>query len=388
MSLNLFNLSTDKNSNAIGVEEGVDYKVMKDGHGIEHRILNFENEKYCPRFGMIELEPMKRAWTSDRNNLRHLNNVTFRVVRDKELDVLIGIPVAIDPKTKNIIWQTIIVGEGEILDLSIPDQAMKWACIKRSPFYTDFRDGKEQNPNFHGGKTAYKAVDRERAAETYLTQRKTKRKAIDIAESLNTKEMEDYALNMGINPKTLSQRTLEVEVIKFAEAEPEKFMAIHNSDTRLELTVLNKAMNMGVVVQGLENGINYGGLTLGFNTLEAVQYLKDHPATLTSIDALARRNEKDGDRSMGSKQEPLAADDANIELARLRKELADKERMLQAANDKAIELQSMKDISTIDEEFADLMKEAKHFDVKGAHNIKDKEKLRAKIAEKKAQTKN
>ena len=85
----------------------------------------------------------------------------------------------------------------------------------------------------------------------------------------------DYGRNCGYDPKSMSAKTLSMEVIKFAEKNPDKFMEIHNSDTRIELTVLNRGLQMGVLNQHLENGINYNGLTLGFNIPEALKYLKD-----------------------------------------------------------------------------------------------------------------
>lgn len=380
--MNIFNLSTKKNSNAKGIEENVHYKIVKDGHGIEHKVLNFENEEICPRFGIIQLEPMKTS-------RRHLNNASFKVILDRELGVLVGIPSGIDYKTKQIMWKKIIVEENETLDLSIPDQAMMWACIRRGPYFTDFRNGKEQNPNLQvSSKTKYKAIDKEREAETFLLNRRTKKKATEIAEELVGEELREYGMNFGFDVNLLSPTSLSVEVIKYAESEPEKFMAIHNSDTRVELTVLNKAKSMGVVVESYDNGTTYGGVTLGFNQSEVLKYLKDHPATVTSIDALCRQNEREGDIAMDVKKVPLEADDANAEIARLRRELALKEKALRNATDIAVELRANTDLNSIDPEFAELMKEAKRYDVKGAHNIKDKEKLRAKIEEKKAQAKN
>jgi len=389
MSLNLFkNSSTRENSGARGSEgnveaiEGEDYKVLKDGNGIEHRILNLDNPKYCPDFGLVELEPMRVAWAKDKTGLRHSSNNSFKVIRDKKLDVLVGIPVGIDQKTKQILWKKIIIEDGEILDLSIRDQAMMWACFKRGPYYID-------SPNFSGNtKCAYKAIDKEKAAETFLLNRRTKKKATEIAEDLVGTELEDYARNFGFDTKLLSPTALHVEVIKYAEAKSEEFMAVHNSDTRVELTVLNKAKSMGVVNEAFDTGITYNGICLGFSESEVLKYLKDHPTTMTSIDALSRRGEEVGDKSMGVVKAPLEADEANARIAKLEKELAAKEKALYDANEKALELQSDKDLTSIDSEFAELLKEAKQLDIKGAHNIRSKDKLKQKIAEKKALTKN
>ena len=384
--INFFNLPSKENTGARGAEEVEDtvpiYKILKDGNGTEWKVLNLENEKYCKRFGLVELEPMRQNWAAGKTALRHSANASFKVIRDAELDVLVGIPTGIDPKTKQITWQKIIVEDGETLDLSIPQQALLWACFKRGPYFID-------SPNFNNNtKSAYKALDKEKSAEAYLLQRRTKKKATEIAEDLVGSELENYGRNFGFDIKMLSPTALHVEVIKYAEAKPEEFMKVHNSDTRAELTVFNKAKEMGVINESFDTGITYNGITLGFNEPEVLKYLKDHPTTLTSIDALSRRNEEEGNTSMGVVKAPLEADEANLRIAKLEKELAANKKALYDANEKALELASMKDLTNIDSEFAELLKEAKHYDVKGAHNIKSKDKLRQKIEEKKSQIKN
>lgn len=368
--LGLFNLSTKKNSKAIGFEEGVHYKTVKDGNGLEHKILNFENPELCPRDGIVELEPLKTS-------RRHKNHVSFRVIRDKEMDVLVGIPLGIDPKTKQLLFQKITIEEKETLDLSIPADAMKWACIKRSHYFVD-------SPNFQGSsKTKYKAIDREQEAIKFELERRTKRKAIDIAESLHGNDLEDFALNLGIDPRVMSSKTLWMEVVKFAEQNGTRFMEIWNSDMREEMTILKRGVSAGVLSQTVDLGINYNGLTLGFNEPEAAKYLKDHPATKISIDAISRKNENDGDVSMGVvKKEPVIKDEKDAEIARLKKMLAEKEEATKIATEKAIELQSEFDLMEANPELADLIKEGKRLGIKGVHNMKDPEKIRTKIQEK------
>jgi hypothetical protein len=368
-TLGVFNLSTKVNSIAGRYEEGVHYKIVKDGNGLEYKIINFENSELCPREGIVELEPLKVQ-------KRHLNDVSFRVVRDREMDVLVGIPLSIDPKTKEIIFQKITLREKETFDLSDPNQAMKWACIKRSHFYVD-------SPNFQtSSKTKYKAIDKEAEAVKFQMERRTKRKAVDIAESLVGQELEEMAYSIGIDPKVMSPSTLWVEVVKYAESKAEDFMKIWNSDTREELITLKRAIAAGVVSQTLEAGINYNGLTLGFNEPEAVNYLKTHPSTKVSIDAVSRKQSHDGQVSMISKEPVKIKDEKDAEIERLKRLLAEKESLTKFATEKALELQAEVDIMDADPELAELIKKAKALDIRGVHNMKDKAKIRAKIAEK------
>jgi hypothetical protein len=384
--LGLFNLSANKNSEAKGFEEGVHYKIIKDGNGLEYRIINFENTDLCPREGLIELEPLNM-----KNKERHRANVNFRIVRDKEMDVIVGIPLSIDPKTKQLVFEKITLEGGETLDLSIPKEAMKWACIKRSHFFTDVRDGVEMNKNFQAGsKTKYKAVDKERENLNYIKQRQIKRKAVDIAEGLFGSELEDFALSIGINPKVMSPMSLSVEVIKFSESNAAKFMEVWNSSTREEMSILKRGLSVGVLRQDLDKGINYNGLTLGFNEPEAIKYLSDHPATKLSIDTLSRKSESNSKVAMSLPDvvAPAIKDEKDAEIERLRKALANAEKNAANANEVAIELQSNFDLQETDPELAELIKEAKSLDIRGVHNMKDKEKIRQKIAEKKELTKN
>jgi hypothetical protein len=380
-TLGVFNLGTSKNSGARGAEEGVHYKIVKDGNNLEHKILNFENPDLCPRTGIIELEPLK-------SSRRHLNHVSFRIIKDKEYGVLVGIPLDVDPKTKQLIFQKITLEEHETLDLSIPEQAMKWACIKRSHFYTK-KDafGKELNPNFQAGsKTQYKAIDKEADALRFEKERRIKRSAIDIAESLIGIELEDFALNIGLDPRMLSPKTLWMEVVKYAEEKPLKFMEVWNSDSRVELSVLKRGISMGVISETIDKGINYNGLTLGFNEPEAVKYLKDHPSTRVSIDALSRKTDEQSEASM--RVEPVIVDEKDAEIQRLKKQLAQMQTNAREATEKAIELQTESDLLEADPELAELIKEAKSLDVRGVHNMKDKAKIRLKIDEKKRMIKN
>lgn len=380
-TLGVFNLSTKKNSNTKGVEEGVHYKIVKDGNNLEHKILNFENEELCERHGIVELEPLKTS-------RRHKNNASFRVIRDKELGVLVGIPIGVDQKTKHLIFQKITLEEKETLDLSIPDHAMRWACIKRSPFFTDKdSNGIEKNPNFMpSSKTKYKAIDKERENERYQLERRVKRKAVDIAESLVGTDLEDVALSLGIDPKLMSPTSLWVEVVRFAEDKSSDFMKVYNSDSRLEMSVFKRAISMGIISETLDKGFNYNGLTLGFNEPEAVNYLKEHPSTRISIDKLSRKTENDGEASM--KVEPAVKDEKDAQIELLKKQIAQMEANVKSANEAALDLQTEVDLRDSDPELAELIKEAKALDIRGVHNMKDKDKIRLKISEKKKMIKN
>lgn len=267
---------------------------------------------------------------------------------------------------------------------------MRWACIKRSPYFYDMVNGKQMNVNFmNHSKTRYVAIDKEREADKFELSRRTKRAAVDIAEALVGADLEDMALNLGFDPKIMSAKTLWMEVVKYSETDPNNFMKVWNSDSRVELSILKRGISTGVISETIDKGINYNGLTLGFNEPEAVKYLKDHPATRVSIDALSKKNEKDGEQSMRvEKNEAPIVDEKDAVIARLKAELARANNSAAQANERALELQSESDLGSIDPELAELIKEAKVLGIKGVHNMKDKDKIKMKIFEKKKELEN
>lgn len=380
-AVGVFNLGTKTNSNAEGVKEGVHFKIIEDRNGLKTRVLNFENEELCPRNGIIELEPLF-------SSRRHHNHVSFRGVMDKELGVYVGIPQHIDPRTGVWVFEKITLEEKETLDLSNPKDAMKWACIKRSHFYTDRRGDVEMNKNFQiGAKVKYKAIDKEREAIKFELDRRSKRDAEDIAEALFGAELEEFALMAGFDPKAMSPKTLWMEVVKFAEKDPKKFLEIYKSPTKMEHSTLKKGLASGAISLILDKGYTYNGLTLGFNEPEVIKFLHDNPSVRMSIESISNKRSVESEISMAP-AEPVIKDEKDAEILRLRKELEDAKKRALEATSVAATLQAESHIAETDPELAELIAEAKRLDVRGVHNMKDKDKIRHKIAEKKKQLDN
>lgn len=364
----LFNLSASQHSENTVLEEGVDYVVFENQlTGEKQRLLNLEHIKFAPKEGIIELKPIK---TSNR----HTNSVGFRVINDKIRGVQIGIPSTIDPKTGTIVWEKITIENYETFDLSIPKERARWICIKNSFYYTDEVNGVEQNHNFRWDtKAQYKAIDKEREADIFAKGLRHKRKAEDIAENLEGEQLMETALSLGIITQGMSEKRIWMEVVKFAQNKHEEFMKVFNSDTKAELVVYKRGLQTGILAEEKHKGVHYNGLTLGFNEFEVITYLKEHPSTFASIDALSRKINKDTDVSMVNPEKIVTEKNAR-EIA-LEKELESYKVRLAAVNDVAIQNQSENDLADIHPEFASKLAEAKQLDVKGAHKIKSYEKL-------------
>ena len=396
--MSVFNLSTDKNSGNMIPKEGVDYITVTDGNGGEIKILNLENEDLAPRTGLVEITPLKISW-GFMGAVRHQNEVHFKNIRDRRTGWLIGIPLAgFTGRNKEIKFEPFTIRGTEVFDLSIPKDRLKWICIKHSSFL-------KGSPNFlQQSKTIYEHVDRERQATEFHLNRKNKRKASEIAESLHGQDLIDMALALNLgSPKTMSTSQLEMAVINFAEntnkvngkTGADIFLEVYNSETRLELTILNRAITTGVVSLDRQNGYTFNGVSLGFSEFEAVHFLKKSPQLMNSIDLRASTLNDSTVQAYSEPKAPVLKDEKDAEIERMKKEMEAMQSRLAKANEIAAEAVGDKEINDIDPELSDLIAEAKRLQIGAPHLIgrKDdlevrKQKIRDKIASAKKSVEN
>lgn len=389
MSNQGFNLSTKKNSGNRVAEEGVDYITVTDGNGGDVKIMNIEHEMYAPREGIIEIVPLKVA-RGLNNAIRHQNEVKFKVIRDRATGWLIGIPIPGYKKDKSIEFESFLIKSAEFLDLSVPKERLKWICIKNGPFLSG-------SPNFvNSSKTVYEAVDREKQVDDYEINKRAKRKASEIVDTLAGEDLIDMAIALGYDPKLYTPRTLFMEIDKFVENPAKvngktgaaRFNEIYYSETRLETITLKRAISVGLVTQTLNDGFAYNGVPLGLSEQDAVRYLKQHPTTFTSLD-IQSRQQQDGSTQVHEKPKtPVVKDEKDLVVERQKKEIEDLQRRLSKANEDVMESKSEEVIKGEDPELAELISEAKRLLIGAPHLIgrKDsmdvrKQKLRDKIAE-------
>jgi len=378
MSQSVFIPSTVKNSSGTTIQEDVEFVFWKNPkNGNEYKLLNLENDDLAPRHGIVELKPTKVT-------KRHDNNVAFKLLSDKDRECLIGIPIVFDTKTGEPVWQRIDLGSFETYDLSIKSQRQEWIMVKNSPYFTDVINGVEQNHNFDAGvKVRYKAIDKEREADNFMKAIKIRKTAEEIAEALleTPRELEDIALMCGFDPKSMSKQRTWAEVYKYAQGKPDDFMKLYRSASRAELAVLKRGLVTGVLQQSLKEGYNFQGLSLGHTEEMAISFLVDHPQTVAAIDALSRQKDKGTLENVPATKNSVTEFNAK-ELAQA-KRIKELEAQLAQVNGTKVEELSGQVLDSVDPEFAELLKLAKQLDVKGCHKIKDKEKLRFKIEEKK-----
>lgn len=352
-------------------KEGREYIIKKDGKGGEHKLINLAWEGHAPFTGIVEIIPLKIA-KGYNNAIRHQNEVKFSTFTDKVTGMRVGVPNPGYDKDGQLTFKRLSVSGAEFLDLAIRTDRERWICIK----YSSFLKG---SPNFlMSSKTVYEAVDKERDNKNYFLARKLRIKAGEIAGTLWGEELIDMGLALGFDPKTMSTDTLSRLVIEFAEnAEKdrvtrktgsERFMEIYGSETRLELTILKRGLSTGVLAETVKDGINYNGLTLGFNESEAVRYLREHPSTKTSIDIQSRQIQNTSTQTHAKATVVVVKDDNQAKMERLERELAETKAKLQEKSDVLLEAESEAVIVTENPEYAALLAEGKSL-FKGAHLI-------------------
>lgn len=365
-------LAGTQNSNK-QVEEAPEYIIIKDGYGVDHKVINLEHPK-IRRNGIIELVPT-------RSSTRHATQVRYTKWQDTNSGIIYGIFTGVNPKTKELMFQSILLRNDVVLDLSNNSDAKKWAVLQ----YASFLRGSVNFKEHH--KTQYKIHDKEQEAQEFLSKRVFKRKAIDIAEGLIGEGLVDMARDLGMDPKSYSVPTLHAELIKISEENPKRFMDVWDNPMRTQLTILKRGIATGIVTQDLTGlGFMFGAHTLGTTEGAATDYLRQHPQLGIAIDQQARNKESDSVKAMSSKKQetpPATGEDATVK--RLLEEIAAMKEMNKTLSEQLMDKQlNETGTITVDEELLELRKTAKGLGVKNP-NIYGKEKLKAKVEELQAQ---
>lgn len=376
--MSIFNLGEGNSSVSEDMIPGVDYRVFKDGNGVEYNILNLDNEKLMPKTGIVEFSPVKTS-------KRHVNNINFKQFMDISTGLIVGIPSGVDNRNKQVIWRNINIKDTVAYDLSIPAQRAMAIIVSRCPFVIG-------SPNYKQGvKTVYKKVDKELEAEKFIKNRVAKRKAADIAEGLSGTALYDMAYAIGKDPKFMSPTMVAQEVIMFADEQPSRFLEIFNNDSRTALVVLKRGLATGIIEHNIDRGMTYGGVPIGFSDEEAVAYLRANPSVQTAIDFQAKKKEGATQSTLSStfKKEALdKMDEKDVQIAALQEELRKAQAEKENAAKVAHELIAKEAITESDPELASLREEAKSLKIQGWQLIKDKGKLQEKIDKAKAELNN
>lgn len=361
------------------VDKDAIFYIMKDGKGMEHKIINLDNPKICPREGVIEIEAFKK-----QNLERSLDyNVKIGTIVDKKTGIIWGIPVGINKTSGDIMFQKITLKTQTYFDRSIEGQAKQCAIVLNSKIV-------EGSPNLPANsRPTFKVRNKEEQAKKNLDKKALAVQAYEIASKLYGEELRDIARNLGIMPDAYSETVLSSEVVERAFANPDVFMSVWKDPNREFVTILKKACECNIIENNLQIGYLYNGFNLGKTEGQAVHCLKEKPDLAASIAVQTKARKEESLKAM---QTPVYRTLSNVipaekepvhndELAELRKQNQMLMELLQKQNAKPVEQVTEPAVGDEDEMKA-LRKRANDLKIPGANAPKmKKETLLAKIAE-------
>lgn len=357
------------------LKEGEDYVVVKGEAGFEYKYVNLANEKYVKRQGIVEVEPL-RYHKGIGGVPKHENYAVIKRYRDRRTKLLWGIPSEWDDSKKEMKHENIVLEGKMMFDLSIEDDAIKFAIIANSPYI-------EGSPNADGRPT-FKVVDKQVKAESNIDRRSLRRKAEDIIASLKETELIEMARNFGINvAANASLAMLTDQMFAKMEENPRGFLDIWNNPERPYISIFHLALSKGIITENRATStFMFGGQTLGHSKEMAIKYLVDNNSTATSIKMMCEQQDAETAKSMSF----VKRDDSQDEIARLRAELEELKKSKGVfAFDTTAEghKQEVTDKNEVDEEMIALKAEAKDLKITGWAVLK-KDKLKEKIEEAKS----
>lgn len=358
------------------------YVTIKDGYGIEHKVIDFESDKLLPRSGVIVFESMRK------NSRNPVQTYSYTCTKDTQSEVMVGICTGVDNRTKDLRWLRMNLSGLNTFDLSVPIERKKAIVLLWSSIV-------EGSPNLsrNSGAHIFRVHDAEKAANIEIKRITDGRRAIDVAMSLYGEELYNMARNLGIMTETTSLPILTSEVLKRAESNPSQFLQIWDNPHREYVTILNRCTNTGVITFDSLDGYHYDGRFLGHNEPAVYEYFKKYPDVTSALDIKSREKLKQSEKAMAAAEPLKNKTDIATENAILRKRLADMEQMLKQQSADSIR-ESISDESEADpilvNELEAVKEEARKIGgnyAKGLHHFKPTRESIDKLKEKIAQSK-
>lgn len=333
------------------------FKMVKDGHGFDVRVANLEHPIWAANTGIVKVEAVNI-------NKRGARNYIIKNSQDKETGALFGIVLGVDRVTKDFIWEKITLTEMEFFDLSKKKERERFIVLSRHHSF-------EGSPN-QFGKPMYRIIDQEKKANNYLEERSERKRSQEIADNLTYEQMIELAPAFGIRPESHSQTMLTSEILKIADNDHKKFLAVWDNPDRKGMTTFKRALKNGLINFDPINGFTYEGHQLGRTEANAFKYLTSNIQLLTTLDMISKDKEKISIHNY-SPAVPAKADP----ITELEKALAAKEKELE-------ELRNKMATTPVFDPIGDLKDEAKRLGIKG-FALMGEDKLKAEIEKAKKQ---
>lgn len=353
------------------------YIILKDGNGMEYKFVNFNNPEICPRQGIVEIEALRDK------NFRKDSDFSLSIGTPVDPDgVIWAIPTGVNKADGSFKFQRIMLKANTFFDRNIDNQAKMCAIVMHSQHV--------MGSPLLKGRPKFKVRNKEEQAKKGLDKKKLSVDAYAIASKLFGDELRDIASTIGYPVDNQSETIISNQVTDYAFNSPEDFLKIWNDPNRNYLTILKKAVSVGVVENNLALGYLYNGLNLGRTESHAVLYLRDKPDLAVAIDTITKERKEAAARAMATPSYMKLDNIAPIKEEAKDSELQNQVKELMEQNKKLMEMLmvgksenlSTEVVKTEDEEMVALRKKANELKIKGANLPKmSKEKLSALIAE-------
>ena len=349
--------------------EGTHFEIVKNKTGYPYKYAILDHECWCPKEGIVEIRTMKNNLTIT-GAAKNDNEVIIKRFKDRETGLLFGIHSGVDDRTGDINHRYVRLEGNMQFDLSIPNDRREYIMASRGPSV-------EGSPN-QTGKPTYKLFDKQIIASKNIDTRKLKRKAEDIIDSMKATQLEEMALNIGVNVNAnRNPQMLLDEVYRVMEANPKKFIEIYENKDREIISIYHKAKSLGIITQDfLTQTYSFGGITLGVGEQASIEFLIEKRQMAYVIKQQCEVTDKGTAKSMAFADKP-----EDVEKKALLARIAE----LEAQAKGSTSADKLEDAVTEDHEMIELRKEAEELGVKGyaLPSIK-KETLKAKVEEAKA----
>lgn len=347
--------------------EGEHFEIVKNKAGYPYKYAILDHICWCPKEGIVEIKTLKNNLTTT-GGAKNDQEIIIKRFKDRETDLLFGIHSGVDDRTGDINHKYVRLVGNMQFDLSIPNDRKEYIIAMRGPSV-------EGSPN-QTGKPAYKLFDKQIIASKNIDTRKLKRKAEDIIESMKHTQLEEMALNIGVNVNAnKNPQMLLDEVYRVMESNPKKFIEIYENKDREIISIYHKAKSLGIITQDfLTQTYSFGGIPLGVGEQASIEFLIEKRQMAYVIKQQCEVTDKGTAKSMAFADKP-----EDIEKKALLARIAELEALNKSKTDSADE---HKDTVTEDHEMIELRKEAEELGVKGyaLPSIK-KETLKAKVEE-------
>ncbi len=247
------------------------FVLVKDGHNVEHKVVNFNNPEMVPNKGIVIIRSLKK---SSRQN----PSSNFRCFRDPVTEIIWGMPNGLNEFTKDLKFQLIEIGDMRQYDLSVAQDRKEWAVISKAPFLV--------GSPYQKGKPTHQIFDVEQEAVKKIKKVGEREAANAIIKTLSHLQLVDMARNCGgIDTKHNSMMVIQSELYEFAEKKPEDFNRIWTMTNRESLTVFKRCMLVGLINLDINSGYLWKKATpLGTSEAMAIDFITNNHSLLMSMD--------------------------------------------------------------------------------------------------------